>query len=386
MKIQLKRIQFVIILNLLILQIGCKKDQINLEVDKKLENLGKVITIRNGIYDVKLEKGYLQPDNSKLTDNFAYTDLINVQDSTLMLVTMSSPKNIEDFSSGSIIKYTSYNNGKTWKKEGDISSDFPGSINLSMPSILNYEGGHLILVYLVKYNLQKIDLVMEESFDGGKTWSEARLIHLPNQGYQMINNSRLMKIGNRLVLPVCVSFKGRIVSFFYFSDDKGQTWNKSGAIGDKNIDFLEPGIVSTGGNELLMNIRTNLGGIIFARSFNGGVNWHIEESNFNSPSSPQTIRQIPGTNKLLMVWNNNNVRVDVHGGNRSPLSLAISDDKGKSWTMVCDIEPFNQFVRDHAYPVISFDKKFVYIVYNERNNYTSSFSVKIARIDLKNFD
>ncbi|VTQ07362.1 hypothetical protein [Sphingobacterium daejeonense] len=101
MKIQLKRIQFVIILNLLILQIGCKKDQINLEVDKKLENLGKVITIRNGIYDVKLEKGYLQPDNSKLTDNFAYTDLINVQDSTLMLVTMSSPKNIEDFSSGS---------------------------------------------------------------------------------------------------------------------------------------------------------------------------------------------------------------------------------------------------------------------------------------------
>ncbi|VTQ07360.1 hypothetical protein [Sphingobacterium daejeonense] len=121
-----------------------------------------------------------------------------------------------------IIKYTSYNNGKTWKKEGDISSDFPGSINLSMPSILNYEGGHLILVYLVKYNLQKIDLVMEESFDGGKTWSEARLIHLPNQGYQMINNSRLMKIGNRLVLPVCVSFKEELFHFFIFQMIRGR--------------------------------------------------------------------------------------------------------------------------------------------------------------------
>ncbi|WP_433901931.1 sialidase family protein [Sphingobacterium puteale] len=372
---------YLLILFFPIIVFSCAKDPEN-SIQKDIKNVGKVIFLKDSMFDVKIEKSYLRPDNGVVTDNFAYSDILNIKDSTLMLVTMVSPKNIEDFAAGSVVKYSSANFGKSWKKEGDISADFPGAINLSMPSLISVDSNHLLLVYLVKYSTQRIDLVMEESFDTGRTWSAPKVIYGENQGYQIINNARLVKVGKTVYLPVCVANGGKLASFHYFTNDNGKTWQKSNLIRLDDKDLIEPGITAVGPNELLMNIRTNLGAILFARSYDLGKNWQFEESNFISPSSPQTIRQIPGTNKLVMVWNNNNVNYATHGLNRSPFSLAISSDKGRNWKRICEIESFNNFAKDHTYAAISFDKQFAYISYNERNNVSYNFSIKIAKINL----
>src|SRR5690606_19537646 len=126
---------------------------------------------------------------------------------------------------------------------------------------------------------------------------------------------------------------------------------KSSTLSFPGLALLEPGIEYVGDNELLMNIRLNIGGILFARSKDFGNSWKFEVSNFQSPSSPQKIMRINGTNRLIMLWNNNNIDVWKHWGNRNPLSLALSNDGGRTWEFISHIEDNKGY--DYSYPSIS---------------------------------
>src|SRR5690606_37120060 len=118
--------------------------------------------------------------------------------------------------------------------------------------------------------------------------------------------------------------------YVLYSDDLGNTWKKSHVLGHKGVAMLEPGIEYISKNELLMTIRLNLGSILFARSTDFGLTWKFEDSNFLSPSSPQKMLRLHGSDSLLLVWNNTDKDAWKHFGNRNPLSLAFSKDKGRT--------------------------------------------------------
>ncbi|MDZ7692682.1 MAG: sialidase family protein [Balneolaceae bacterium] len=69
----------------------------------------------------------------------------------------------------------------------------------------------------------------------------------------------------------------------------------------------------------------------FSRSYNNGITWtKPKRSNLNSPASPATLKRIPNTDKLILVWNNNSG--DVWSGySRTPLNITISSDGGETW-------------------------------------------------------
>lgn len=378
---------------------GCKKTakvKLDLDIDQNLENRGEVIKLDTTLKSLKVGYKYILLANKNSSYNYAYPEITVLGQNNLMMVAKSSAANIEDFTQADLIKMVSKDDGKTWQEEGYTSTKFPNAINSSMPSIVRISKSKLVLIYFVKYSNKRIDLMIEESLDNGVTWSDPKIIYKEDQGYQIINNSRAVFHNGRIILPVCIPVdgnmsnylkeQGSLMVFNYYSDDEGKTWTKSRVIRNEKRDLLEPGIVAVGENELLMNIRTDVGKVLFVRSENNGSTWHFEESNFHSPSSPQTIKRIPKTDTLLMVWNDNVKNVNVHGGNRSPLSLAISTNRGYNWHKIYEIEPFNGFSKDHGYVAIEFDDEFVFIAYNERRNDNTSFAIKLARFkrsDLK---
>jgi len=366
--------------------------ELDLEYVSNIPNDGLKITIKEGLKDIKVERTYLLTEGQYKGYNYAYPEIIKLNDTSLMMVAKSSVANIQDFANADLIKLLSFDKGKTWKEGNYTSTPFPGAINSSMPSILRIDKNKLVLIYLVKYSDNRIDLKIENSDDNGKTWSVPSTIYGENQGYQIINNSRAILVGKTIYLPVCIPDGGTMNSylkgatslavFYYYSEDYGKSWKKSKAIKSPIYDLLEPGLTSINNKELLYNIRTDKGKVLFARSFDLGQTWRLEESNINSPSSPQTIKRIPGTDKLIMVWNDSQLNVATHGGNRSPLSLATSSDGGRSWTKLLNLEPFNNYVKDYAYVAIEFDDEYAYFAYNERDNKKSSFAIKMSKIKL----
>ncbi|MDX1758729.1 MAG: sialidase family protein, partial [Arenibacter algicola] len=60
-------------------------------------------------------------------------------------------------------------------------------------------------------------------------------------------------------------------------------------------------------------------------------------SSIYSPLSPATIEKVPGTGDWVMVWNNNDGSDPAIKAKRTPLTIAISKDEGKTWGNIKNI-------------------------------------------------
>lgn len=77
-------------------------------------------------------------------------------------------------------------------------------------------------------------------------------------------------------------------------------------------------------------------------SKDGGDTWKpLAPSDILSPCSPASLERIPKTGDLLMVWNNHRSIPASLKGKRTPLSVAISRDDGRTWEKTRPLE-------DHA--------------------------------------
>jgi sialidase-1 len=73
-----------------------------------------------------------------------------------------------------------------------------------------------------------------------------------------------------------------------------------------------------------------------------------------APEAPATLRRIPATGDLLLVWNNTFTAGAGHGGKRTPLTAAISHDEGRSWQNVKNLESDPD--RTYSYTSLVFDR------------------------------
>ena len=77
-------------------------------------------------------------------------------------------------------------------------------------------------------------------------------------------------------------------------------------------------------------------------SVDEGLSWTMPvPSRFTSPAAPMSMKRIPGSNKLLTVWNpvpNYNGRKTSTYGGRTPLVLATCNDDGIDWNEPISIE------------------------------------------------
>ena len=131
------------------------------------------------------------------------------------------------------------------------------------------------------------------------------------------------------------------VCFVYYSDDEGETWQRNA--NDEmmiTLDYsagghwscTEPTVVEYSPKHLLMLYRTSLGRLFQSWSSDDGTNWTLPRpSQLAAAQSAAFLRRIPGTNDLLVLWNQASGDEIERGLQRHRLSSAISQDGGATW-------------------------------------------------------
>ncbi len=263
--------------------------------------------------------------------------------------------------------------GRTWSANDVTIVEREGQMNAMSVSLLRLKDRRIALFYLRKNSTSDCRPYLRYSSDEAKTWSEP-ILCIPDIGYFVLNNDRAVQLrSGRIVLPVAqhsgvgMEYSSRGVSMTYLSDDVGRTWR----VGRTRLEmpasdrtgFQEPGVVELKDGRLMMFIRTGKGCQYLSYSSDGGETWSpAEPSSIRSPVSPASIKRIPKKGDLLMVWNDNPNEGPTRG-KRTPITVAISRDEGKTW-----IRPHN--VRDdpngwYCYTAIHFAGPRVLLSFND---------------------
>jgi len=321
--------------------------------------------------------------------------IVALADGRVLFATTECADSASDFAKARIIGRTSSDGGVSWG-ESRVLQKSVGKLNVMSVTMLRLtdEGpysGPIGMFYLVKNAHDDLDVWLKVSTDEGKTFGDSVLV--TNQpGYHVMNNDRVQRLSSgRLVVPVAstsdVSKVNHFVSKCFLSDDQGQTWRLGkGAIDYAKRGAMEPEIVELAPNDkgsvrLAMYMRTQLGHVAVGYSHDAGDTWtKAVDAKIRAPEAPTTIRRVPSTGDLVLVWNDNFTAGAGHGGKRSPMSIAISKDDGKTWKKVGDIETSKKHT--YAYTSLCFVRGRMVMSYYVRDESTGRISNRFRSLPI----
>jgi sialidase-1 len=313
-------------------------------------------------------------------------------DGTLLYATTEFVGGAADAATARIVARESRDGGRTWS-EPRVLQENVGKQNVMSVTLRrlkpNAADGSLGLFYLVKNGPTDLKVYLRASEDEGKSFGKpVRVTDRP--GYHVMNNDRVTVLSSgRVVCPVSWTEnagKGEhYVSLCFFSDDGGKTWKK----GTDSVDAakrgaMEPEVVELDGGKLLMIVRTQLGHIATATSKDGGDHWgESGQLSVKAPEAPATIRRIPATGDLLLIWNNTYDPKAGHGGKRTPLTAAVSSDEGKTWNTLRDLE--TDADRTFAYTSVAFVRDRAVLTYYVSEPKTNRLSSRLRALPVEWF-
>lgn len=274
--------------------------------------------------------------------------------------------NTSDFAKARLVSKISADGGQTWGEQSVIQENV-GGFNVMSLTFQPLNETDLGLFYLIANSMTDLNVFLRRSTDGGLTFgTPAQVTNL--SGYHVMNNDRVIQLkSGRLLAPTASTAdaekEDHYVSRAWISDDAGATWRA----GKGTVDYgkrgaMEPELLEMNDGRVLMIIRTQLGHIAAAWSGDGGDTWGtVSDWGVRAPEAPSTIRRIPSTGDLLLIWNDTHVDGEGHGGKRTPLTVAISKDEGKTWTHKQNIE--DSTAHTFAYISATFDSGRVLLTY-----------------------
>lgn len=275
-------------------------------------------------------------------------DFINLKDGRIMFIySHYTGSSTSDHAPAYLAARYSFDKGRTWTEEDEIILENEGVMNVMSVSLLRLQNGTIALFYLRKNSIEDCIPMMRISNDEGQTWSDTHACITDKQGYFVLNNDRVIQLEDgRLLMPVALhkvhngEWQDIAELYCYYSDDSGKTWISSLQVPNKtDLITQEPGLIEMKDGRIMMYIRASGGFQQLSFSSDNGESWsHIEQSNIHSPLSPATIEKILDTNDWLLVWNNNDGSNSETKNKRTPLTIAISKDEGKSWEKIKNIE------------------------------------------------
>lgn len=252
-----------------------------------------------------------------------------------------------DNSAANIACVESADAGRTWSEPRVVVKNTAGE-NVMSVSLLRLKSGKIALFYIVKNSWLDCRPRICLSTDEGATWSEPKpVIEAP--GYFVVNNDRVVQLSTgRLIVPAAFhrsraadpknirSFDGRGIAMWFLSDDEGATWREAAtwwaAPLASGSGLQEPGVVELADGKLFSWARTALGTQYGFGSNNAGLTWSAPEpTELKSPTSPTSIKRLPGSADLLAIFNDHSGQFPFPKNRRTPLVSTISSDGGKTW-------------------------------------------------------
>ncbi|MGI6248758.1 MAG: sialidase family protein [Acutalibacteraceae bacterium] len=301
----------------------------------------------------------------------------------------------------------SADDGESWSEPQIIfTAEEHKAKNIMSVSLLRLNNGDIGLFYLVKFGFEDTRLVIRRSKDEGVTWSDAEYC-IERLGFNVVNNDRVIMLeSGRIIFPSahhavriqpgapCFPFA---VNYFYISDDDGESWYEN----DCNVSLnsphtrtglQEPGILELAPGFIWCWSRTDMGRQYEYFSRDGGLSWsNPEPSYFVSPCSPLSIKRIPGTEKLLAVWNPipeyPTYKTDIKGFPRKRFLYSLSRDNGGTWDEPVVLEDDDG--SGYCYTAIHFHGDSVLLAYcagHDEKDYSILSRIRIRKIPLTAFD
>ena len=297
--------------------------------------------------EVLLPPGPENPRNSE-------GDFIELKDGRVLFIYTHFTGGGSDHATAHLAQRISHDGGLSWTQDDEVVVPNEGDFNVMSVSLLRLQSGEIALFYMIKNSLEDCRPVMRISRDEAKTWSDpVGIIPDEDMGYHVLNNDRIVQLNSgRLICPVALHNRPSYnepdwsgVLICYFSDDVGQTWQRSasalkgGHPDGTRILLQEPGVVELQDGRLLMWARTDEGYQYQAWSADGGDTWTQPVATvIRSPRSPASIERLPGRDELVMVWNDHSRFPLENEAGRTPLSVALSADDGVTWQTARTLE------------------------------------------------
>lgn len=275
--------------------------------------------------------------------------------------------------------------GATWS--GDTFIAIPReeeAMNVMSVSLQRLGNGDLGLFYLLRFSWHEMRMWLRRSTDEGRTWGDP-VNCMPSGGYYVVNNDRIVRLrSGRLVIPAArhparadrneaSAVDWRAITTFFLSDDDGRTWRESASyctlpIVHTRSGLQEPGVVEMADGRLWAWARTDLGRQYEMFSSDGGDTWTLPApARFTSPNSPLSMKAVPGTGRLLAVWNPapayETRPLRAPGGDRTPLVLATGSGPTGKWTAARVFEGPEEPTSGYCYTAIHFTRDAVLLAY-----------------------
>jgi len=318
-------------------------------------------------------------------------DLIQLPDGRLLLAWSNFVGGFDDHADGYIAAKISADGGYTWS-EPFVLQPNTGKCNVMSVSFLP-SGNDVLFFYLQKDGVDHdLNCFMKRSSDCCKTWSDPVRVSIVD-GYNVVNNGRVIRARNNRILVPAAYYENYLnnkctVGICYYSDDDGVTWQRSKqsvVLEDSNTGLQEPGLVELKDGSLMMIIRSDKGYIYKSKSSDCGDTWSTPEPMpLVSCVSPATVKRIPDTDKLLMIWNPSVFGKYASWRDRWPLCSAISEDEGETWSQVKYLEMSPD--KCHAYTSITFIGQKVYLTYYEWNKLAHNKNFEGTSLKLRIID
>jgi sialidase-1 len=262
--------------------------------------------------------------------------------------------------------------GRTWS-ESIVLQENIGADNVKHSNLLRLPSGEILMFFTVReFKTNDSRIFFKRSSDECETWTSPQQLS-PSGGFWLINADHVMRHSSgRIILPSYWSptiwKEGEhFMAFCFYSDDDGRTWRQSSNRMDlPKRGAEEPHIAERTDGSLICLLRTSLGRIYKAVSTDRGETWsQPEPTSLVAPASQPHLKRIPGTDRLLVLFNHNYEPGAGHGGERNPLSSAISKDGGETWQNIKNIE--NRPGYDSAYPSVTFVGNEALVTYYQRS-------------------
>jgi hypothetical protein len=212
------------------------------------------------------------------------------------------------------------------------------------------------------------------SKDEGLTWAGGSLLVKHTRQWVPMNQRVLLTSGGRLLVPIDVLLgpegPGPDNVGTLYSDDAGRSWKQSPLVAPPPgyptmpEGIGEPATVELA-NEKIWMVARGLGGhLLQAWSTDGGATWGTPSATtLVSPLSAVSARRIPGTNAVVVCWDNAKPGASLDwltvAFPRTPLVFAVSRDNCQTWSKPVIVDTSKVAI----YPSICFSHKEMFLAY-----------------------
>ena len=207
------------------------------------------------------------------------------------------------------------------------------------PVLFQSPEGRIFLFFKVGKKIPSWETWVKTSDDNGKTWTEAKELVAGDKGGRGPVRNKPIILSNGNWIAGASHEEGGWNAFADISTDNGRSWQASPYVPldrtkIKGRGLIQPTLWESAPGKVHMLLRSTEGAIYRSDSEDGGKTWSTAyKTGLPNPNSGIDLTRLnDGT--LVLAYNPD----ATDWGSRSPLSLAVSFDNGKTWPKILDID------------------------------------------------